>query len=246
VTEPHKTKSDPETIGPQAHPEAGSAAVLAELRKVDSASPPRDEPEPLSPFRQMNMLFAGLAVSVAYGLLGSVVLYFVGSRSEAQAFFVAYTSSFKTVVSLGLITGTALIIYRSQDLIPQTIETAFSSDQLADTKYAMYKWWFYSKKHSVIFSAEFVVVAFVIFTYCQFPLTTRGEVLMVVAACIQYALGVYVGRKLCYAGMMLHSLLSMMSELDKSDRQSTLDAAGARKWLKPGCHECVDEDAAQR
>ena len=31
---------------------------------------------------------------------------------------------------------------------------------------------------------------------------------MIIAACTQYALGVYIGRKLGYAGMMLHSLLS--------------------------------------
>ncbi len=30
---------------------------------------------------------------------------------------------------------------------------------------------------------------------------------MVIPACAQYAFGVYVGRKLCYAGMMLHALL---------------------------------------
>jgi hypothetical protein len=30
---------------------------------------------------------------------------------------------------------------------------------------------------------------------------------MIIAACAEYALGVYVGRKLGYAGMMLHSLL---------------------------------------
>jgi hypothetical protein len=32
---------------------------------------------------------------------------------------------------------------------------------------------------------------------------------MIIASCSQYALGVYVGRKLCYAGMMLHSLLGI-------------------------------------
>jgi len=32
--------------------------------------------------------------------------------------------------------------------------------------------------------------------------------LMIIAACAQYGLGVYVGRKLCYAGMMFHSLLA--------------------------------------
>jgi hypothetical protein len=80
---------------------------------------------------------------------------------------------------------------------------------LAATDYAYYKRRFFSLLLSLEFSAEFIVVGFVIFSYCQFPLTTRlGEALMIIAACTEYALGVYIGRKLGYAGMMLHSLLA--------------------------------------
>lgn len=57
------------------------------------------------------------------------------------------------------------------------------------------------------FSAIFIVVGFFIFSLCRFPLDGLARHLMVIAACIEYALGVYVGRKLLRAGMMLHGLL---------------------------------------
>jgi len=153
----------------------------------------------------MIMLFIGLAVSLAYGVLGSALLFYLGGKSEAQLFFGAYTNSFKTIISLGLIVGTALIVCRTQNVIPQTIEEAFKG-QLSDDYY-YYKQRFASRRISITFSAEMIVVAFVIFSYCQFPLSRRGEILMVIAACIEYGLAVYVGRKLMYTAMMLHSLL---------------------------------------
>jgi hypothetical protein len=154
-------------------------------------------------------LFIGLIISLAYGLFSALLLYYLGDKAEAQDFFVAYTSSFKTLVSLGLIVGAALIIFLSQDLIPNTIQAAFTTQQLAATDYYMYKRRFYSLARSISFSGVFAVIGFVIFSNCQFPLSNRAEIIMIVAACAQYALGVYVGRKLCYAGMMLHSLLSI-------------------------------------
>jgi hypothetical protein len=162
----------------------------------------------LSPFRMMNFLFLGLGVSLVYGLLGLALLWYLDGKSEAQLFFVAYTSSFKTIISLGLSLGTALIVYLCQNVIPQTIEKAFTETQLAETDYLYYKRRFASLRLSIEFSAEFIVIGFIIFSYCHFPLSRRGEVLMIIAACTQYALGVYIGRKLGYAGMMLHSLLS--------------------------------------
>jgi len=155
----------------------------------------------------MLMLFLGLGVSAAYGLLGSALILYLGGKEEAQLFFTAYTSSFKTILSLGLILGTALIVYKFQSAIPKTIETAFTETQLSATEYFVYKERFFSLFRSITFSAEFIVVAFVIFSYARFPLSTPGEVLMMIAACTQYALGVYVGRKLMYASMMLQSLL---------------------------------------
>ena len=163
----------------------------------------------ISPFRLMIMLFAGLVFSLAYGLVGLALVSWLDGKVEAQHFFVAYSSSFKTIISLGLILGTWLIVFRTQDVISETIEAAFTEKELDATQYFINKQKFYSLPRSISFSAEFIVVAFVVFNYlCQFPLSPWGQDLMIVAMCAQYALGVYVGRKLRYAGMMLQSLLT--------------------------------------
>ena len=157
----------------------------------------------------MLMVFLGLGVSTAYGILGYALIFNLGGKEDAQLFFAAYTSSFKTILSLGLSLGIALMVYKFQSAIPKTIEAAFTETQLSATEYFVYKQRFFSLFRSITFSAEFIVVAFVIFSYARFPLSTPGEVLMMIAACTQYALGVYVGRKLMYASMMLRSLLKV-------------------------------------
>jgi hypothetical protein len=163
----------------------------------------------ISPFRLMILLFYGLGVSLAYGLSGLALVSHLDGQVEAQRFFVAYATSFKTIISLGLILGTWLIIFHTQDVISETIEAAFTPEELDATHYFLNKQKFYSRKRSISFSAEFIVVAFIVFNYCcQFALSSWGRNLMIIAMCAQYALGVYVGRKLRYAGMMLHSLLT--------------------------------------
>lgn len=159
----------------------------------------------------MHTVFLGLLISLAYGLLSSYIIYLLEGESRFQAFLVAYTMSFKTIISLGLIIGTFLIVFKSQDLIPNTIEKVFKDqvDLSRTTEYLHYKWRFVSLARSLTFSAFFTLAGFIIFSYCQFPLQGLGEVLMIIPSCAQYALGVYIGRKLCYAGMMLHSLLDV-------------------------------------
>lgn len=155
----------------------------------------------------MNWLFVGLAGALVYGLLSLTTVYLSVGYPEARLFFTAYATSFNTLISLGLILGTALIIYRSQDVVPATVERAFTPEELEQTDYEFYKRRFLSFRRSLTFAATFAVVGFVLFTYCGFPLRRPSEGLMMVASVAQYALGVYVGRKLCYAGMMLHALL---------------------------------------
>lgn len=155
----------------------------------------------------MLLFFLGLAISVVYGLGGAALVWRLGGKSEAQLFFAAYTTSFRTVLSLGLILGTALIVFYRQGVIPATIEKAFKGHLTKD--YYYYKRRFSSLRISLTFSGEMILVAFVIFSYSQFPLSRPGEVLMLIAACAEYGLAVYVGRKLMYTAMMLHSLLAI-------------------------------------
>ena len=93
----------------------------------------------ISPFRIMNTLFFGLGASVFYGLIGVCILYKLHGFTEVQTFLVAYTISFNTLFSFGLIFGTALIVFRTQNVIPYTIEDAFTNAHLSKTKYFFYK-----------------------------------------------------------------------------------------------------------
>jgi hypothetical protein len=175
----------------------------------------------------MLLFFLGLALSVAYGLGGAALVWRIGGTPEAQLFFTAYTTSFKTVLSLGLILGTALIVFYRQDVIPATIEKAFKGHLTQD--YYYYKRRFSSLRISLTFSGEMILIAFVIFSYSQFPLSRSGEVLMLIAACAEYGLAVYVGRKLMYTAMMLHSLLAIQVNRNLF-RKRELD------WVTPHVH----------
>ena len=138
---------------------------------------------------------------------GAALVWRIEGQSAAQLFFAAYTTSFRTVLSLGLILGTALIVYYRQDVIPAIIERVFKDHLTEDYDY--YKRRFSTLRISLTFSAEMILIAFVIFSHSQFPLSGPGEVLMLIAACAEYGLAVYVGRKLMYTAMMLHSLLAI-------------------------------------
>lgn len=161
----------------------------------------------LAPFRLMKTLFLGLVISVAFCIICAVAIYFRISTIEMQNFLLAYTVSFKTLFSFGLIIGTALIVFRSQKIIPLTIESVFTNEQLLNTKYYYYKQRYLSLRRTITFSTLFIIVGFTIFSLSVFPFSETSQNIMIVAACAQYALGVYIGRKLFYASMMLHSLL---------------------------------------
>lgn len=159
----------------------------------------------IAPLRLLSLLNFGLGISIVYGLLAFTVVYYFYGKPEGQLFFAAYTSSFKTIISLGLIVGAYLIVFRAQDVIPKTIEDAFG-EQLPDDYY-YYKRQFYSLFRSISFSAEMIVVAFVIFSYNQFPLSKPAENFMLIAVGAEYAFAMYVVRKLTYTAMMVHSLM---------------------------------------
>lgn len=157
----------------------------------------------------MFTLFGGLGISVAYGVLGFALSHYMGGSDDGRTFFTAYTTSFKTILSLGLILGIAAIVYKYQRAIAETIRGAFNEAELSDTEYYRYEHRFFSTFRSVTFSAEFVIIAWIIFSYAHFPLSGTGETMMMIAVCTEWALGVYVGRKLRYASEMLQSLLNV-------------------------------------
>jgi len=152
-------------------------------------------------------LFYGLLGSFLYGVMSCAIVWSVEGKCEAQDFAFAYTSQFKTIVSLGMILGTWLLILLHQNDIAQVVEAAFTKDELSETGYFAHKRRFGDSWHTMEFSAEFIAAGFIIFSGCGFPLHGVAYYLMMIAVCIEYALAAYVGRKLIWTGMMLHSLL---------------------------------------
>jgi hypothetical protein len=157
----------------------------------------------------MLIFFSGMGISLGYGLFGAGLIWFWLGITEAQNFFSDYVSSFRAIISLGIILGTALIVRLRQNDIPAIIEDVFTEEQRSNTDYTYYKQRFSSLRVTLTFMSEFIVVGWVIFYYCHFPHSDLAENLMLIAVCAQYAFGVYVGRKLIYTGMMLHSLMDV-------------------------------------
>jgi len=161
------------------------------------------------PGRLMWLLFLGFALSFAYGLTGALLIYATAGENAAREFAVLYVGPFNTFMALGLIAGTTLIVGLSQNVIPETIEDAFTTEELYHTDYHDNKVKFYSLRRTVVFASEFIILGFFILALCRFPLTSPGQEIMMLAGCLQWALASYVGRKLRYGGMMLHSLLKI-------------------------------------
>lgn len=164
---------------------------------------------PPSPFDLMWLLFAGFALSLAYGLCSTVLVYAVSGPPDAQQFLTMYIGPFNTLISLGIIVATTLIVRRSQHIIPQAIEQAFLKSDLSRTEFSENKQRYYSLRRTVNFGAQLFFISFLILYCCRFPLSGLAEALMMIAGCAQWALASYVGRKLRYAAMMLHSLRSV-------------------------------------
>jgi hypothetical protein len=157
----------------------------------------------------MWLLFNGFALSLAYGLACAGIIYLANGTAEAVSFLAHYIDSFNILVTLGLITATALIVHYAQYLIPDTIEATFEETDLWTTSYLKYRQRFFSLKRTVIFAAEFLIIGFLIFHFCHFPLRPAGEACMIIGGCLQWLLASYVGRKLRYASMMLYALLDV-------------------------------------
>src|SRR5687767_8560980 len=99
----------------------------------------------------MWLIFLGFAISLMYGLLGAGLIYLVEGPTDAQRFLTLFIGPFNTLVSLGLITGTTLVVGSAQRVVPQTIEAAFTTDELASTSYFADRRKFFSVRRTITF-----------------------------------------------------------------------------------------------
>jgi hypothetical protein len=174
---------------------------------------------PPSLFQLMNHMFWGFAIALSYGGVTAGAVWFLEKPDTLKRYLDAYFVTFNCLISGALIIGTAIFVWRTQRNIPAFIEDTFNQEALGQTSFQEQKDRFLSLRRSMTFSTMFIVAGFLIFYFCQFPLRGVPEYFLVVFACAQYGLGVYVGRKLFYVAQMLNSIeeIKLTTNIFKDD-----------------------------
>ncbi|HEX8450045.1 MAG TPA: hypothetical protein VF652_10690 [Allosphingosinicella sp.] len=167
-----------------------------------------------------NTIFLGFLVSTLYGGLGAILVGYFGAASDVTRFAEAYFKTFNSAVSGGFVFATALLVYRTQNYIPAIIENAFTQRELAQTHYfeqrkELFNWW-----KTAILSIVFALVAIFIFYWAKFPLDELSNDLLIGVGSLQYAAGVYIGRKIFHTAHLLRSIesIAVRKEIFKADR----------------------------
>jgi|ERR1700730_1154415 len=159
-------------------------------------------------FKLMYHMFWGFGIALGYGVATTLITFFF-DRSQADLYLKMYYVSFNCPVSGGLIIGTAIFVFLTQKTIPEFVERSFEQADLKETGFAWWKRNYLSTYRTLKFSTEFAVAGFLIFFFCKFPLKGAPEYFMIFFGCLQYALGVYVGRKLFNIANILDSITSV-------------------------------------
>lgn len=154
----------------------------------------------------MTVMFVGFGIALTFGLFAGGLVWLFESTETFKRFLEAYFVSFNCLISGGLIIGTAIFVFRSQTSIPAVIEQAFDPEPLRETTFNDQKAKYLSLQMSLRFSTEFILVGFFIFLFCRFPFRGLPEYLLIFYGCLEYALGVYVGRKLFRIAKMLDAI----------------------------------------
>lgn len=147
----------------------------------------------------------GFVLSLLYGLATSLVLWAVQPGSAVR-YLESFLISFGCLLSGGFVIGTALFVMTTEKQVPEIVERSFAADALADTDYAKYKMRYESKVGAALAAASYILIAYGIFYFCQFPFSGWAEVFMIAFACLQYGLLVYIGRKIYFIAHMLNAL----------------------------------------
>ncbi|MEQ9263990.1 MAG: hypothetical protein RLN81_02125 [Balneolaceae bacterium] len=163
-------------------------------------------------FDLLTDIFWGFVICIVIGVTTSLIVWYTEVIEIFQLYIVSFTYSFNGIIAGGLAIGTALYVYKSQLNIIEIIEGVFSEKELLKTDYYKYKGYYLSIRRSLTFMTEFIIISFAIFYISRFPFKGVPEYFMIFFACLQYALGVYVGRKLYFIGQMVRSLVSVKAK----------------------------------
>ncbi len=157
-------------------------------------------------FSLMNNVFLGFILALFYGCIGAAFSFYFLGVDGLTGFVRSYFKDFNCAISGGLIFCTAILVYKTQNWIPDLIEKTFGDFVKSNNEYIENRRRFFSAARTISFSSSFFVVGLVVFSICKFPNKGAPHYFLLVYACIQYALGVYVGRKLFYLAQMIHSI----------------------------------------
>jgi hypothetical protein len=164
-------------------------------------------------FRLSNQLFAGFSISFGY-LVATGAAVWLYQRSAFSSYIQDYALSFNCLTSSGVIIMTALFVILTKGTVPEIIENSFERAALEKTSYFKQKSRYLSLFGSIAFSANYVIAAFFIFYFCTFPVTGLAMYFLIGIACVQYAMGVYVGRKLYFIAYMLGAISDIKTTKD--------------------------------
>jgi len=179
-------------------------------------------------FFLMNHFIYGFVISLMFGLLSSAAVFYLEPIDIFNNYHDAFFVSFNCFISGGFIIGAALLVYKMQEYIPATIENTFTREALdkadllkeKNDTYTENRRRYFSAQRSATFSTQFVIIGFVIFYFAKFPVDGFPQYLLIIFGCIQYALGVYIGRKLFYIAQMLNAIedIDVDNTLFKEDK----------------------------
>lgn len=174
-------------------------------------------------FTLANQVFIALGIAVAYGAITGGIVFWL-EPSLFNQYVETFVISFNCVISGALIIGSAMFVHSSQRDVTKFIEASFDADALSHTTYAKQKARYLSRGRSMRFATYFVLAAFGIFIFCRFPGWGAAEYSMIAFGCMEYALGIYVGRKLYYIAKMLDAVtdIQITRDIFKHDTLSSV------------------------
>jgi hypothetical protein len=153
-------------------------------------------------------LLGGFVFTLLYCACTAFAVWF-WEPSNLRVYLESFAASFNCLISGGLIVGAATFVFVSQKSVPQIIESSFDREELAETDFEKQKKRYFGIARSSTFSSNFMILAVFIFYFSKFPVTGIAEKFLIAFSCLEYGLGVYVGRKLFYIAYMLHAIYNI-------------------------------------
>ncbi|BAU51874.1 hypothetical protein [Mucilaginibacter gotjawali] len=158
-------------------------------------------------FFLMNSVYYGFLISLGYGIISSLIVYFF-ANNEFSSYIKHFFISFNSFLTGGLAFGLTYQVYKTQNYIPEMISNVFEKHDLDSIpQYKEHNKRFHSVQRSMTIVTLHIVISFLLFYYAKFPFINQiPETFMVIFGCSLFGCGVYVGRKIFYVAQILQTI----------------------------------------